>query len=55
MNCETCGHPLRSTVLASNDEGPQEVEYACHVHGVQWRYQSHRIERVKQPSPTEIK
>ena len=47
MNCETCGHPLRSTVLASNDEGPQEVEYVCHHHGPQWRYQYHRMERVE--------
>jgi hypothetical protein len=55
MTCNTCGSRLRAVVLASDDEGPQEVESACAIHGVQWRYQSHRIERVKQPSPTEIK
>ena len=48
MNCETCGHPLRSTVLASNDEGPQEVEYACPVHGVVARWLDHKFVALRQ-------
>lgn len=55
LTCDTCGSRLRAVVLASDDEGPQEVEYACAIHGVQWRYQSHRIERVKQPSSKDTK
>lgn len=48
MNCETCGHPLRSTVLASNDEGPQEVEYACPVHGVVARWLDRELVALRQ-------
>ena len=48
MNCETCGHPLRSTVLASNDEGPQEVEYACPVHGVVARWLDRKLVAMRQ-------
>ena len=48
MKCETCGHPLRSTVLASNDEGPQEVEYACPVHGVVARWLDRKLVAMRQ-------
>ena len=47
MICETCGSYLRAVLLASNDEGPQEVEYACPDHGPQWRWEYREWKKVK--------
>lgn len=46
MDCETCGSHLRAAVIASNDEGPQEVEYTCPTHGPQWLWRIREWERI---------
>ena len=47
LACETCGAYLRTAVLASNDEGPQEVEYSCPTHGPQWRWEYREWKRIE--------
>ena len=47
MICETCGAYLRTAVLTSNDEGPQEVEYSCPIHGPQWRWEYREWKRIE--------
>ena len=48
LTCDTCGSRLRAVVLASNDEGPQEVEYACPVHGVVARWLDRKLVAMRQ-------